>query len=444
MKKQKYRIILASASTDLRNRCEKAATELYGDPVPTPVADRMNTELTAIIENGYSSHYLIAADLVNYSKDQGYPVTNRGMLASSFVAFLCGITEVNALPGHYRCSHCHHLEFINQKNGSYRRFGYDFPDKICPKCGAVMKADGADILPEVNMGLQMDREPDIILNFAPAVHQEIIDYIKTRFKKEQLFRAGVSVERTDGSTLKGVHPGGIFIVPGEVDISGITSLRSPEADENDEFNLPISEKSYHEIDDVFKKYDILKQPQMELLYKLEQATGFRYSDIRMNDKTILQAFEDKDSCFMKQIASRLERNVIQMVRPKGLADLARIKGLVNGSGTWYGNAEKLLYEDNVSLNNIVASRDDIFQYLMFKGLSKELSYNAMQWVRKGKELPLDLVIPIIEAGIPAWFIDSCDKIQYLYPWSQCVEYAMVTWKLGFYWVHYRDIYKGVV
>ena len=363
-------------------------------------------------------------------------VTNRGALPSSLIAYLCGISEVNPLPAHYRCPSCHHIE-IAPKGKKYRVCGSDLIERVCPKCGSKMIADGFDILPEVCMGLYFELEPDFIMNFAPSQQKDVLEFIRQRVKDEQFIRAGVKAELEDGTVRRGVHPGGIYIIPKNADISDLTTLREPDRD--DELQLNITEEDYHKLDYKLKKMDFLPHQQLGLLHDLEAKSGFDHHNIRLDDVEVLRVFLDVENSFMQQF-SDLYRSIIQKAKPMCFSDLARVDGLAHGAGTWTENGSELM-GNGKTVRDIISCRDDIMQYLMSAGVSKETSYKAMKKVKSGHTLTAHRVEEMRSAGVPDWFLDSCNKIQYAYPWAQCVEYTLVNWKLAYYWLHYPDVYK---
>ncbi|MEV5880526.1 DNA polymerase III subunit alpha [Streptomyces sp. NPDC052101] len=79
----------------LRQECLKGLVKRYGDPIPAEVMERFETEMSVIGPMGFSSYFLVVADICRYARDNGIPVgPGRGSATGSIVAYATRITEL--------------------------------------------------------------------------------------------------------------------------------------------------------------------------------------------------------------------------------------------------------------------------------------------------------------------------------------------------------------
>ena len=70
--------------------------EKYGKNIQPRIKDRIDKELSLICCNELSLYnFMIATELVERAKNHGWTVGNRGSVASSLIAHLLGITQIN-------------------------------------------------------------------------------------------------------------------------------------------------------------------------------------------------------------------------------------------------------------------------------------------------------------------------------------------------------------
>jgi DNA polymerase-3 subunit alpha len=82
----------------LRKLCEERLAPRYGGKVPAGAKERLEHELNVIISMGFPGYFLIVWDFVDWARQRGIPVgPGRGSGASSLVAYLLGITDVDPL-----------------------------------------------------------------------------------------------------------------------------------------------------------------------------------------------------------------------------------------------------------------------------------------------------------------------------------------------------------
>lgn len=446
--------------------------------------------LGGIIGGGFDVIYLIAQKLVKHSNDEGYLVGSRGSVGSSFVATMMGITEVNPLPAHYLCKKCKTSIFMEDDGKTplsinYSASGYDLPDKKCPNCGMDMSKEGQDMPFATFLGFNADKVPDIDLNFSGDNQASAHAYTKVIFGEDNVYRAGTigtvaektaygfvkgyfedlgikdvhpaEIERlakgcTGVKRTTGQHPGGIVVIPNYMDVYDFTPFQYPA----DELTAAwrTTHFDYHAIDQDVLKLDILGHDDPTVLRMLQDLSGIDVTTLPMSDKKVLSLLGDTEALGLKpsqigcetgtlglpELGTNFVINMLIKAKPKTFGDMVKISGLSHGTDVWSGNAEKLIEDKVCEFKEVIGCRDDIMLYLSNHGMKPKESFKIMEFVRKGKakkdkEGWLVWKEKMQQAGIVDWYIDSCEKIQYMFPKAHACAYVMSAMRIAWFKVY---------
>jgi DNA polymerase-3 subunit alpha (Gram-positive type) len=475
---QLFTPIMDGADEEIRSKCYEVARQTYGEPLPEIVQQRLEKELVPIIKYGFSANYLISERLVKKSNQDGYLVGSRGSVGSSIVATFLGISEVNPLPAHYICSNCQYSEwFIDGSTPS----GFDLPTKSCPRCQYDLRGEGQDIPFETFLGFKGDKVPDIDLNFSGEYQPLAHNYTKVLFGERNVFRAGTIgtvAEKTAYGFVKkyeedhhlkwrgaettrlalgctgvkrstGQHPGGIVVVPNYIDVEEITPIQFPADDTSADWKT--THYDYHAFDENLLKLDILGHDDPTMMRMLQDLTAVDPTTIPMNDPVVMSIFSSTQALGVSaeqirtpvatygipEMGTRFVRQMLEETQPTSFADLLQISGLSHGTGVWLGNAQELIRNRTCTIKTVIGCRDDIMLFLIYKaGMDAALAFKITESVRKGKGLTDEWIEEMKRCNVPSWYIDSCLRIEYMFPKAHAAAYVISAVRSAFYKVYY--------
>ena len=470
---------LENSEQELNDRVWAKCHAMYGENPPQLIVDRLNVELGSILGK-YDVVYMSAQKLVERSLENGYLVGSRGSVGSSLVAYMSGITEVNSLPPHYYCPECQYVEF--QTDPQYG-CGADMPDKMCPQCGTKLKKDGFDIPFETFLGYGGGKVPDIDLNFSGEYQSRAHRHAIEMFGDTQVFRAGtigtlaektafgmvkkyleekgenvsnaemnrltqgcVGVRRTTGQ-----HPGGLVVVPDDMDVEDFTAVQHPADDAGSDTITTHFE--YHCMEDNLLKLDMLGHDDPTMIKYMEDLTGVNAREIPLDDPDTMSIFisskvlgYENDEILgptgavaIPEFNTRFTRQMLVDTQPTNFNTLVRLSGFSHGTDVWLGNARELIVSGTATVLETVGCRDDIMLYLISMGLDPKMSFKIMEAVRKGKVKKKGFEDGWEEAmrehNVPDWYIESLAKIGYLFPKAHAVAYVTMAFRIAWFKVH---------
>ena len=368
--------------------------------------------------------------------------------------------------------------------------GFDLKDAVCPCCGKPLKGDGHNIPFETFLGFKGDKVPDIDLNFSGDYQSKAHAFCKEIFGEDHAFRAGTIAtvaEKTAYAFTKkyyeknniklrnaeidrrskflngikrttGQHPGGIIIIPSNFDVLDFTPIQFPANKEDSEWLT--THFDFHAIHDNVLKLDILGHDDPTVLkYLMDQVHKnpkefpfYDIKDIPLNDKKVYELLSPNEkgelnSFGIPEFGTSFVREMLKDTKPKSFAELVKISGLSHGTDVWLNNAQDLVNgKGNVQIpfEKVIGCRDDIMVQLIEYGLDFSKAFEIMEFVRKGNPTKnpskwQEYREYMIRNNIPNWYIDSCGKIQYMFPKAHATAYVLSALRIAWFKV-YKPLY----
>ncbi len=334
------------------------------------------------------------------------------------------------------------------------------------------------------LGFNADKVPDIDLNFSDLNQASAHEYTKVLFGVDNVYRAGTigtvadktafgyvkgycedkgitmrtaEVERlamgcTGVKRTTGQHPGGIVVVPDYMEVSDFTPFQFPADDPTSPWRT--THFDYHAIDQDLLKLDILGHSDPTQLRMIQDLTKTDILKVPMDDKETMSIFtstkalgvtpeqimNDTGTLGIPEFGTPFTVSMVAETKPTTFAELIKISGLSHGTDVWLGNAQELIKNNIVPFKEVIGCRDDIMVYLMYHGVAPIKAFKIMEFVRKGRaskdpDTWAGHRETMEKAGIEPWFIDSCQKIKYMFPKAHAAAYVISAFRIAWYKVH---------
>ena len=411
----------------MENKIWESAKErlalIYGDNVPLIAQSRFEYEKSKLEGTFMPVLYSLIAKISAVSKENGYETSCTGSLGSSFIAYILGASSLNPLPPHYLCENCKCVHFMPEYNSAW-----DMPEKLCT-CGNRMARIGHGIPFETV-------QSEIKCKYAASVVAcEMMPKAVEIIKEMSAFMSVVCVMQSS-DTAKKYNPYRFFFIP------------------NSKPDFKIVNCNEEERYDLYANYSlsVLASAQLDKLHRLCVECDTKVENI-FPESSMLDSLSAATVEGLDEFKSDYMKDLLLKTKPKSFYQLSKICGLAHGTGTWEEVGLEL-FENGVSLDNLIAFRDDVFIYVIEamrkKGIYEGLgfAYEIMNTARRGLYVINGIKDKdkrfLEELELAPWFIPAITKLSYLFPKAHALYYVQKTIYLLWFKKHFPKKFDEII
>jgi DNA polymerase-3 subunit alpha len=325
--------------------------------------ERLDFELSTIVQMGFPGYFLIVADFINWAKSNGVPVgPGRGSGAGSLVAYSLGITDLDPLRYDLLFE-----RFLNPERVSMPDFDIDFcqegRDRVIEYVRGKYGADSVSQI--VTFGTMaakavvrdVGRVLDLPYNFCDQIAKlipfqpgktvtlrrrsgepepnviyarEVEPQINEREKNEEEVRELLALaEQLEGVTRNvGMHAGGVLIAPGK--LTDFCPLYAADGS-----GSVVSQFDMKDVEAVgLVKFDFLGLTTLTILdwalkyiERLDPCSTLKLDAIPLDDAETYRLFANADTTAVFQCESRGMRELMKQARPDRFEDIVALVAL---------------------------------------------------------------------------------------------------------------------
>lgn len=431
--KSKYVPNIRDADLKLKMICTKAALNKYSidGKVPQYVLDRLNLELNNIEKWGYAEIYLHYSEIIEKNKLRESQYGLKGSGASSIVAYLLNISKEDPLSDdcplyvELFTGECGNKEpdfdlVVDERVWSQLRESLNELEGVEEAVWATSRVSPSEAM--ITSWIEAyEISKDCIISVADrtVIHNDLKNLVI------------VNGRRT---------PGKFYIVP-----KGNSGLLPKERDADNVENIfPFR---WWDMDYMFYAYDIHSSKQRTFLCRLEEESGSYPGDTDIKNAELIKELVKILDCPCCNEDMAAWNSILKVRIPKSYMDVVRMLSLVHGTGVWEGNGEELISSGEISFEDMISNREDVYEMLLRYGVPREKAYEITEHIGKGR-MHYGKIYPEYEDelsyfGIPQRYIDSFKKIKYLFSRAHGAEHAQLLLRLLYFKQEYRDLFERI-
>ena len=393
--------------------------ELYSGEYSTPdsvILSRFYREKMILSESELYMRYLDFLSRVRDRANQkGEHIFVRAASGASLVAYLLGACDINPLPRHEYCPHCHTTKFVGK--------GIPFDKRrIKCSCGAEIETDGYDLPFESNLKSVLSERIQFCVSYA------FFDEVKAMIYDEMWDKAVVTLR--DGE----VSPTWLCILDKETNECGDYALNGN-----------------REIFANHPRITLVPEKMLDKYRELEKATGFNMKNIGAAEQSL--AFFRFMECDIKGIPhfdNFFVKGIWNIIKPQSYDDLLKLIGLAHSTCVWKNNFENIFNERRMSLREIPAYREELYEMisdrLYKKGIYDEgLAYEVTNKTSKGYYAKIggvdeETMMALFDIGFDMDFVFSLSEINYMLTKAQGIAYLREAIAMMFYKIKFNKEY----
>lgn len=191
----------------------------------------------------------------------------------------------------------------------------------------------------------------------------------------------------------------------------------------------------------------------------QEVTGVCRDAILLQDPAIYQAIRTCRSrgtlnavelaCIIAGLGpARCFADMAEALNLHDLRSLIRVHSLSHGTGIWENCQMSMLLDGTITAEQAITCREDVYRYLVQRGVSSKEAAGFMTYVRKGhaarKGFSDTQKEMLYRCGAEEWFISVCEKAVYLFPEAHCLPFATGYAQLIWYIQNYPDTVEPIL